>query len=47
MSIQLFDELKFFKVDFKNGPTPLYYIKYYYEIDISDYKLSLLNLLKG
>ena len=46
MSIQFFNEPKFFKVDFKNGPIPLYCMKYYYEIDISDYKLNDIILFK-
>ena len=46
MSIQFFDEPKFFKVDFKNGPIPLYCKDYYYEIDISDYKLNDIILFK-
>ena len=41
-SVIFFDEPKFFKHDFKNGPIILYQTNYdyYYELDISDYKIG-------
>ena len=46
ISIQFFDQPKIFKVDFKKGPISLYYIQYYYEIDISNYLLNDIILFK-
>ena len=46
ISIQLFNEPKFFKVDLNKGPISLFYRKYYYEIDISNYQLNDIILFK-
>ena len=41
-SVKFFDEPKFFKHNFKNGPIILYQTNYdyYFELDISDYKIG-------
>ena len=45
-SVKFFDEPKFFKHNFKNGPIILYQTNYdyYFELDISDYKIGEINI---
>ena len=40
IKIQFFNEPKFFKIDLKNAPIPLFKSKYYFEFDISDYQIN-------
>ena len=44
--IQFFNESKIFKHNFQNGPLFLYYYKYYFEIDISNYNMNDIILFK-